>query len=182
MISLVFDTETTGLLLPRTAGLEKQPRIIELGLIRLSGAEVVSEHNWLINPEMEISEEITKITGITNDDLKGKPTFRELLPEIEEVFADVDNLIAHNAHFDKTMLANELERAARTGFHWPENIICSINEYRHEFGGKNMKMTALYLRKLGRELAQTHRALDDCKALLEILQSDNFLQNLEMKG
>ena len=182
MISIVFDTETTGLLLPRTAGLEKQPRIIEFGCARMAGAEIASEHNWLINPEMEISEEITKITGITNEDLVGKPTFLEVLPEIEEVFAGTTNLLAHNAHFDKTMLANELERAARTGFPWPENIICTINEYRHEFGGKNMKLTALYLRKLGRELQQTHRALDDVKAMIEILQSDNFFQNLEMQG
>lgn len=178
MIHLIVDTETTGLLLPKSAGLEKQPRVIELGVIRLEGSKIVSEHNWLIDPECELPEVITKITGIKPEDLVGKPKFRELLAEIEEVFAGAESFIAHNAHFDSTMIKNELERCARTGFPWPAHDICTVQEYRH-LTGKYIKLINLYELKLGKPLAQTHRALDDCQALLEVLQHDKFFETLE---
>lgn len=179
MISIVADTETTGLLLPKSAGLEKQPRVIELCLVRLEGSTIVSEHNWLINPEQEITAEITKITGIKNEDLVGKPLFRELLAEIEPILAGADFFIAHNAHFDRTMIKNEFARCERTGYPWPAKNVCTVQEFRHEFG-KFPKLVDLYERKLGRPLAQTHRALDDVKALIEVLQHEQFFTTLEM--
>lgn len=167
MISLILDTETTGLLLPKTAELSKQPRIIELAIARIEDGRVVSEHEWLIDPECELTAEITKINGITNDMVSGKPKFRQLLAEIEEAFSGADQLIAHNSPFDVGMLEVELDICARTGFPWPKSIICTVQEHHHLFG-RRLKLTELYKLKLGRELAQTHRALDDVRALAEI--------------
>lgn len=165
--------------MPKSAELEKQPRIIELCIVRMEGSTIVSEHEWLIHPEMEVSAEITKITGITNEQLVGKPLFRELLPEIEAALSGADFFIAHNAHFDKTMVQNEFARCARTGYPWPKKEICTVQEFRHEFG-RFPKLVDLYKVKLGRELAQTHRALDDVKALIEVLQHEQFFTTLEL--
>lgn len=181
MISIVADVETTGLLLPKTVELEKQPRVIELCLVRMDCSDIVSEHNWLINPEQEVTAEITKITGITNEDLVCKPLFRELLPEIEEVLAGADFFIAHNAHFDRTMIKNEFKRCERSGYPWPAKEVCTVQEFRHEFG-KFPKLVDLYERKLGRQLAQTHRALDDVKALIEVLQHEQFFTTLGLSA
>lgn len=178
--TVIFDTETTGFLLPSSVPLEKQPRIIELGIVVVEDGKKVDEHNWLINPECQITAEITKITGITNDDLKDKPIFRELLGEIEDAFGIADYGFAHNAPFDVGMLKNELARCGRTGFPFPKEMICTVQEYYHLFG-KRPKLTALYEHIIGRPLAQTHRALDDAMAVFEILDKDNFFMQMEMK-
>lgn len=174
MITLLFDTETTGLLLPRTAELNKQPRIIELACIRVENGNVVSEHSWLIDPERKLSAEITKITGLTDADLEGKPKFRQLLPEIEDVFAGCDVLLAHNAPFDVGMMTTELLLCERTGFPWPKETVCTVQEYMH-LKGRRLKMTQLYEIKMGKKLEQTHRALDDVRALVEICVKEGIV-------
>lgn len=175
---VVFDTETTGLLLPSTLPPEDQPRIIELGVAVIEEGVLTGEHNWIIDPECEITAEITKITGITNDDVKGKPKFREILAEIEPVFADSKYGIAHNAPFDVGMLTNELLLCARDGFPWPETVICSAQEYTH-FLGYRPRLIQLYEHVMGCKLDQTHRALDDALALHAILSRDGYYGLLE---
>jgi DNA polymerase-3 subunit alpha (Gram-positive type) len=167
MISLVIDCETTGLTLPSLADTNKQPRIIELAVARVDGGKIISEHEWMIYPECEISAKITKITGITNDMLKGKPEFRQVLGEIEAAFAGADQLISHNAPFDVACLQYELDRCARSGFPWPADTICTVQEFSHEFG-RRPTLKDLFLRKLGKPLDQAHRAMDDVRALVEI--------------
>ena len=173
----IFDTETTGLVAPSVQDIAKQPRIIEFGLAIVDGDQTY-EYNWLIDPEEDITAEITKITGITNEMLEGKLKFREVLDEIEEAFAGTEMLIAHNAPFDVSMLHYELQRCGRTGFPWPAITVCTVQEYQHEFGHRP-KLTDLYERKLGRPLAQTHRALDDVLALVEILKHEQFFETME---
>jgi DNA polymerase III epsilon subunit family exonuclease len=174
---VIFDTETTGLPLPKTAPLEKQPRIIELGAVVVDKKGCLGELSQLLDPGVEISAEITKITGITNDQLKGKPTFKEFLPELKAFFADTQVLIAHNAPFDRKMLELELERVECTDFPWPEQVVCTVQEYQPQFG-KRPKLLELYERVMGVPLAQTHRALDDVKALHECIAKDGFLELL----
>jgi len=167
MISLVFDTETTGLPLPDCADLDKQPRIIELAITRIEDGKIVSEHEWLFNPECKLEAVITKITGLTDEDLADKPKFAEMLPEIIATFAGAEQLIAHNAPFDVGLLGFELKRASCTAFLWPPTTICTVQEFLHE-KGRRLKLTELYKMKMGNELKQTHRALDDVRALTEI--------------
>jgi len=174
---VIFDTETTGLPLPKTGPLDKQPRIIELGAVVVNKDGVVRELNQMLNPEVEITEEITKITGITNEMLADKPTFTDFLPHLKEFFTDTQVLIAHNAPFDKKMLELDLERVECTDFPWPEQVVCTVQEYHSQFG-KRPKLLELYERIMGFPLAQTHRALDDVKALHECIAKDGFLELL----
>src|SRR3970040_2220521 len=102
--SIVLDTETTGLLLPKTADLDKQPCIIELAMAKFEDGKLIGEFSELIDPECEISAEITKITGIKPEDLVGKPKFRQLLQQIEDFVGGAEVLYAHNAPFDRGML------------------------------------------------------------------------------
>lgn len=168
MAAIVVDCETTGLTVPSCSDLSKQPRIIELGCALIEGGVVVSEHEWLIFPEQDVSEEIAKITGIRNEDLKGKPLFRQILPEIVAVFKKADTLFAHNAPFDTACIEFELQRCGRPPFPWPKSIFCSVQEFAHEFGHRP-KLTELYEAKIGTALAQKHRALSDVRALSEII-------------
>lgn len=170
--TLVFDTETTGLLKPDVSDLSKQPKIIEFALCELDRHySVVAQHTWLINPAEPITEEITKITGLTNDDLKDKPQFIEVLPEIRKVFTGADRVIAHNCPFDHRMLINDLKRLGlEYKFPYPSEWVCTVHLAQELIYGRRARMIELYKDTMGRELQQTHRALDDVMALVEIVR------------
>lgn len=173
----IVDTETTGLLQPSVQDLSKQPKIIELGMILIEDGKKIGWHNWLINPEEQITAEITKITGITNADLEGKPTFKDIEEELIKILSQIDVFIAHNAPFDHGMLTNEFLRIGKED-QLPKEVICTVQEYIHLFG-KRPRLVELYQHILGKPLEQTHRALDDCEALWEILEKDNFFELME---
>lgn len=174
---VVFDTETTGLPLHAKAPLSKQPRIIELGAVLLSRetGEIVSEYNQLINPGMEVSAEITKITGITNDQLVGQPTFHDVFPFLFSFFKDADTVFCHNTTFDKRLLLMEVMRCGPLvpAFPWPEREFCTVELYQKQWG-RRPKLLELYEKVLGKPLNQTHRAVEDCRALVEIIQAEEL--------
>ena len=177
MKAIIFDTETTGLLLPSAAPLEKQPKIIEIGALLVDGETILAELSQLIDPGEDISAEITKITGITDADLVGMPTFKDALPVLWPFFEGADALIAHNASFDAGMLRNELKRVGREDFPWPPKTICTVQEFVHVFGYRpNLKK--LYERYTGNALQQTHRAIEDCRALHEALIAADFFSKI----
>lgn len=176
MRTLVYDTETTGLLKPEVSDLDQQPKIIEFAVAEIDEAyNIVGEYSWLINPGEEITPTITKITGLTNDDLFGKPSFIEVLPEIEEVFMGIDRLMAHNLPFDMGMLTNELRRLGRQyAFPYPPNQVCTVQLANEMIYGRRAKLTELYELTTGKPLAQTHRALDDVRALVEVIRGQRW--------
>ena len=99
---IVFDIETTGLS-NRTA------KIIEIGAVKIKGDKILESFDIFVDPETPIPEEITKLTSITNDDVKGAPKEREAL----EMFFDFVGdrlLIAHNANFDIGFIRVAAER------------------------------------------------------------------------
>jgi DNA polymerase III epsilon subunit family exonuclease len=178
MKAIIFDTETTGLTLPTAAGFAAQPRIIEIGAIKLDvndgRATAEQEFSQLLDPGETLEAVITKITGIRDSDLVGQPRFEDVVEQLAEFFAGVEVLIAHNAPFDVTMLKSELLRAgAAAEFPVPPQVICTVHEFR-AFFGHDPKLVELYELALGEPLKQTHRAIDDCRALMAALDSLSF--------
>lgn len=173
----VIDWETTGLTLHPDVPPEKQPKSIEFGGVVLSSEDgtAVRELSQLINPGQPLSAEITKITGITNDQLVGQPTFAEFLPQLREFFAGCTGLMAHNLPFDKSILVHELKRLGVTDFPWPARELCTVGAYK-ELWGRNPRLTELYPAVTGKDFEQKHRALDDVRHLVEIIQKDALWQ------
>jgi DNA polymerase III epsilon subunit-like protein len=68
----VCDIETTGLN-------EECNEILEFGALLVRDCKIVSEFNTLVKPSIPITEEITKINGITNEMVKDAPRIREAL-------------------------------------------------------------------------------------------------------
>lgn len=172
---LVFDTETTGLTLHPEAPLAKQPKIIEFGAVVLEAGIAVEEFKLLLNPEEPLTEEITSITGLKDEDLRGAQPFREHVEWFRLLFGSCAGVMAHNLPFDKAMIMNDLRRAGvpLKEFPWPERELCTVGLYKDAWG-RNPKLLELYEDILGKPLAQTHRALDDVKALVEIIQEEEL--------
>jgi len=105
MREIVFDTETTGLS-PRDGD-----RVIEIGAIELINHFPSGKlYHIFINPEeRKVDPGAFDVHGISNDFLKDKPLFKEIVIEFLEFFKE-GNLIAHNAGFDMGFLNAELAR------------------------------------------------------------------------
>src|SRR5579871_5772505 len=70
----ILDTETTG------ASAAFGHRVIELGIVRVEAGKVVGEYQQLIDPQRSISPGVTALTGISQEMVRGQPTFGEQLP------------------------------------------------------------------------------------------------------
>lgn len=175
--AVVFDFETTGLVLHPATPLRKQPKPIEFGavLVELDGT-VVDECSLLINPEQPIEAVITKITGLTDADLAVAPVFAAVLPRIREIMGKADVMVAHNLPFDESILEIALQREGITDFIWPKYKLCTVQAYQ-EGWGKRPRLIELYEQVMGKPLLQTHRASDDCLALADIVIKEGLLDD-----
>ncbi len=176
MKALVLDFETTGLTLHPDAKPELQPRAIEFAgvVVDLEG-NVLHSDSFLINPGFPVSDEITKITGITNEQLAPEPPFSAYVPRLRAMFEGCSALIAHNLPFDRAILAHEL-RLLGLGdeWPWPAHDICTVQLYE-PIWGRRPKLIELYETVMDRKYEQTHRALDDVMALADIVRKEELL-------
>jgi len=156
----VIDTETTGL---DTSECE----IIELGyqIIEFDSQgrfyQVVESKNFLNEPEGEITAEVTKVTGLTLDDVKG-----HAIPwqEVEKDIAQVQLCVAHNAGFDRPVVEryNEVFVSKIWG--------CSVQQIAwQDLTGIGSRSQEFLCWKAGQFFYDAHRALDDVQALSELL-------------
>jgi DNA polymerase III epsilon subunit-like protein len=170
---IILDTETTGL--PGTVALpeEQQPEIIEFAALKLDDEtlEEVDSVHFMCKPRiLPLDPIITKITGIRTEDLMGKPAFVSMLKPIVRLFRGETHLVAHNLPFDRDILWFELKRLGHDlRFPWPWEHCCTA-ELTSDILGKPMKQEVLYEHATGKKANQTHRALDDCRQLAEIVR------------
>ena len=170
MREVVFDTETTGLD-PRQGD-----RIVEVGCIELVNyLPTGREFQIYINPGRPVSEATVRITGITNETLRGKPTFShpDVVDRLMEFFGDAP-IIAHNAEFDRNFLNYELELLGRA--HLPrERFVDTLVLAREHRPGAPSSLDAVCKRfNISIEGRELHGALKDARLLA--------MAYLELKG
>jgi ATP-dependent DNA helicase DinG len=90
------DVETTGL----NADLHE---IIEIGAVRVVEGKVAAEFDELVKPVKPVPEFITRLTGISDSDLKNAPSIREVIPPFLEFIAGYQ-IVGQNAGFDVAFL------------------------------------------------------------------------------
>jgi len=170
MITIIFDTETTGLIKPSANDLKQQPYITEifcLKVLQSGNGEIlaIDEFESLIKPPIPITAEITKITGITDEILKDAPSFLEIAKPLGEFFTGANRLVAHNLAFDKSMVANELHRCGKVlNFPWPVEHICTVEKTMH-FEQRRLNLTRLHELLFNEGFPDAHRAKNDVMPL-----------------
>jgi DNA polymerase-3 subunit epsilon len=160
--SVLFDTETTGL----------DPlhgdRIIEIAAIELRNDLPTDRvFHTLIDPERDIPSDATRIHGITNADIIGKPIFAAIADQLLDFFGD-SPLVAHNAGFDFGFLDAELGRINRPSLD-RARMIDTLALAKTRFPGLPNSLDALCRRfNIDLSLRTTHNALLDCKLLAAV--------------
>ncbi|HEX4944069.1 MAG TPA: exonuclease domain-containing protein [Usitatibacteraceae bacterium] len=109
------DLETTG---TSATG----DRVTEVAIVRVVEGEVVEEWCTLVDPERSIPPDIQVLTGITNEMVKGAPTFADIRHEVRERLEGY-LFVAHNARFDYGFLKNEF---ARLEMPFTADVLCTV--------------------------------------------------------
>lgn len=163
---IVFDTETTGLLAPEAADISLQPRIIEFAAIKLD-AELneAARIEFKCNPGVPIPKEVTKITGLKDEDVASAPLLIEKITELQQFFTGCRALVAHNAGYDVGVLWYELVRLElQKKFPWPMRHICTV-ESTMQIKGHRLNLSKLHEHLFNEEFPSAHRAMADVEAL-----------------
>lgn len=160
----VFDTETTGLVRNSLVPLEQQPRVIEFfgHTVDDETGEVLQEIEFFCDPGILLPKEITRITGITPDQLKGEKPFSHYAETVAEYGNAADCILSHNLSFDFQIINCELLRCGQA---WrPKRLLCTV-EQTEWMKGHRLSLSALHEELFGEAFKGAHRARVDVEAL-----------------
>lgn len=154
---VVFDIETTGCN-------PENDNIIEIGAIKIIDDIIVAEWNELVNPCMQIPQNIFELTGISTEMVKDKATIDKLLPDFIK-FCSGSNIMGHNIIFDYSFIK---AKCIEYGYSFEKYAIDTLKISRK-------LLTDIPSRKLGElckyykiNLTNAHRAKHDAKATYEV--------------
>ena len=158
---IFFDLETTGTNITRD-------RIVEVSILKImpDGKEISRTRR--INPEMPIPPEATAVHHITDADVAGEPTFRQIAKDLASIFAGSDNAGFNSNRFDIPMLDEEFQRAGiKFDFTKPRFIDVQTIFHKKE----QRTLVAAYRFYCGKELTEAHSADADTRATYEVLKA-----------
>ena len=138
-IIVIFDVETTGLL-PKKNSQNEKPYITQLSYIKYNTKtnEILETFDSYVKipDQVIVSEEITKITGITKEMCNAGLPIQQVLLAFYFACTNAECVIAHNIDFDKEMIRIEFMRNIAI-------IIALVPEYMENpiFSDKNIYCT-----------------------------------------
>lgn len=154
---IALDTETTGVN-------PSVDRIIEIGMAKVIDGEIVARYSTLIDPQMHISERITELTGITNEDVKGKPVIADIIEEIIEFMGDLP-LLGHNIIFDYSFIK---KAAVNNSLSFEKNGIDTLKMARRLLPEMPHKGLEYLCGQLDINPGHSHRAYDDAVSAMQL--------------
>ena len=128
---------------------------------------IIDSYQSFNDPEEPISQEITRITGITDEDVEGHSLNWGI---ISQIMHDADIIVAHNASFDRAFMDRYLPLSKDKVW------VCSVNDINWAERGFNAR---------GQEILciwhgfyyESHRAMYDVDALIHLVTYDVKEQN-----
>ena len=162
MSEIFLDTETTGL------SFKDGHKIVEIACIETR--DLIPTGNVfhrLINPKRNMPIEAYKVHGFSEEFLKEKETFEEVVDEFLNFIKD-KKIIIHNAPFDLSFLDGEIALLRKEKIN-KKLVIDSLEVARNKFPGTSNSLDAL-CKKFNIDLSRRtkHNALLDCELLREV--------------
>jgi DNA polymerase III subunit epsilon len=156
---LVFvDLETTG-------GAVGEHRITEVGVVEVVAGQA-TRWSTLVDPRQAIPPFIQQLTGITDQMVRGAPTFEEIAPALLQRL-EGKLFVAHNAAFDRGFLRAEFERA---GFSFNPDFLCTVRLSRALFPAEKRHGLDALVERHALVPSDRHRALADADLIWQFWQ------------
>lgn len=162
---IVFDLETTGLDLVND-------RIIQISYIKIHPDGKEERNNIFVNPGKPIPQDVTALTGISDDDVKDSPLFKDIAVKLSGNFRNCDFAGFNSNHFDIPMLAEEFLRAG-IDFDFSRCRLIDAQTIFHKMERRNL--AAAYKFYCGRKMEEdfsAHRADEDTEATYRVLMGE----------
>ena len=133
--------------------------VVEIAAVKVRGGAIVSEYHSLVKPRVLITAGAYDTHKISAEDLIDKPHFEDMWPAFRE-FCGNDVLVAHNGHrFDFPIMRRMSEKLESPAFVAYDTLLLA-----REVRSGSAKLVDL-ANAYGIDAGQSHRALDDTKAL-----------------
>ncbi|MDZ7776894.1 MAG: 3'-5' exonuclease [Bacteroidales bacterium] len=156
-----FDLETTG----TNVGTD---RIVEISVLKILPDETKQTYTKRLNPTIPISEESSKIHGITDADVADAPTFEQIAPELNNFLKGCD-LSGYNClKFDVPLLVEEFLRVG-VDFDIRNRRIIDVQNIFHKMEQRTLH--AAYQFYCDKDLTEAHSAEADTLATYEVLKA-----------
>ena len=156
-----FDLETTGVD-------TSKDRIVEISMIKImpDGEEFVRTRK--INPEMPIPPEATAVHGITDEDVKDQPTFRQVAKSLAQFIQGCDFGGFNSNRFDLPVLVEEFLRVG-VDVDLKRRKFVDVQNIFHK--KEQRTLVAAYKFYCDKDLTDAHSAEADTRATYEVLCS-----------
>ncbi len=163
---LFFDIESTGLNVATD-------RIVEISIVKVSpGApgepNKVEVKTRRVNPTIPIPAEAQAVHGISDEDVKDEPEFRQLAKSLAQWMKGCDIAGYNSLKFDIPLLAEEFLRAG-VEFDFRKRKLIDVQNIFHKKEQRTLK--AAYKFYCGRNLDNAHSAEADTMATYEVLEA-----------
>jgi DNA polymerase-3 subunit epsilon len=162
---VIFDLETTGLDIVKA-------RIIQISYIKVYPDGREERGNEIINPEEHIPPFITQLTGLSDEDVKDKPTFKEIASKLASMFTGCDFGGFNSNGYDIPLLAEEFLRAGIDFDFSKSKMIDAMNIFRKM---ERRNLASAYKFYCGRKMEddfEAHRADQDTEATYRVLMGE----------
>ena len=166
-----FDLETTGTNI-------NSDRIVEICYLKIYPNGNEEAKTLRINPEMHIPETSTAIHGITDEDVKDCPTFKQVAQNIANDIEGCDIAGFNSNRFDVPVLAEEFLRA-NVNMDFSKRKFIDVQVIYHKL--EQRTLSAAYKFYCDKNLEDAHSAEGDTRATYEVLkaQLDKYPDVLE---
>jgi DNA polymerase-3 subunit epsilon len=166
----IIDVETTG------GGIAGN-RITEICIALLKDGEVVNKYTTLVNPQRNIPQYITALTGIDDEMVANAPFFQDVAEKIEEFTKDAI-FVAHNVGFDYNVIRGEFRLL---GQHYNRKKLCTVRLARKLIPGHLSYSLGRLCNTINIPHLNRHRAEGDVDATVILFQRLLSLdENFEM--
>ena len=163
-----FDLETTGVSITKD-------RIVQIGAIKVFPNGLQEEKNVVVNPTIPIPAGASAVHGITDDEVKDKPKFKQIAKSFSVWLSGCDLAGYNSDNFDIPLLIEEFNRV---GIEFPEQDIHFIDVLKIERKVNGHTLGATYERYTGEKLEGAHDALIDIYATIKIFHKQLELNPL----